>query len=92
MGTSNCSTCSLEYISLVSGIQSIKKEPDFNIFPNPARNEITVSVRHFIQPMTIEFFDNLGRAIKTEKIYTEKSTLTISELSPAVPDMLFNLK
>ena len=84
MGTSNCSTCSLEYISLVSGIQSIKKESNINIFPNPAIDEITISIMPFINPMMIYFIDTTGRIVKTDKINQERKTLSVFDLSPGI--------
>ena len=84
MGTSNCSKCAFEYYSLISGITSVINETGFNIFPNPARSEITIYFRQFTQPKTVVFYDNVGRMVKSEKLYSDKNTLSVSELSPGI--------
>ena len=84
MVTSNCSKCTFEYYSLTSGIRSVINESGFNIFPNPARSEITIYFRQFTQPKTVVFYDNVGRMVKSEKLYSDKNTLSVSELSPGI--------
>ena len=84
MGTIYCSTCTFEYISLRTGISSVIDETCFGIFPNPVINEITIFVRNYIKPMTIVFYDIMGRTIKTEKVSNEKSSIIISDLSSGI--------
>lgn len=84
MGTSNCSTCSLEYISLVSSIQSVIKDFDISIFPNPSKDEIIISLSPFINPIVINFIDNTGRIVKTDKMNQERKELSISDLASGI--------
>lgn len=84
MGILMCSTCSLEYISLTSVGPPINKENEYNVFPNPAENEITIFINQLIRPIKIEFFDNLGRTIKKEVLFNKVNTLSISSLSQGI--------
>ena len=82
MGQIVCRTCSYEYISLVSGISYEVNESGISVFPNPANDEITISFKYFIHPISFVIRDNLGRAVKSGIIENEKSILSVSDLSP----------
>ena len=61
MGTLTCSTCSCEYISLTSGVSSINKAININIFPNPARSVLYIEQNHNEIIKSIKVINSIGQ-------------------------------
>lgn len=75
------------YTGKVAGINAIlTKEANFNVYPNPSSNFVTVDLKAFSgKNVDIELYDALGRKIKTiSKIKTEYHTLTRDGIPPGI--------
>jgi len=67
--------------SLATGIDDIK-EIDFNIYPNPAVNEINISVEENAQIDILKIYNQLGQKILQQNNVT--NTIDISTLPKGV--------
>jgi hypothetical protein len=52
-------------ILAVSGVENIHLEMDFQLYPNPARDELTIRINRFEQSVDISIHDELGRTRKS---------------------------
>lgn len=66
-------------INVCAGINELKHETEFNIFPNPAINEITFTLQESIEAK-LKIYDAMGRIVKEVLISEKHQTISISEL------------
>lgn len=72
---SNTSPC-----NLTTNVADVDKKYFFDVFPNPANNEINIAFPDSEAPANITLFSPLGQILITEKLYGEKNKIDISKL------------
>jgi photosystem II stability/assembly factor-like uncharacterized protein len=68
--------------SMPAGVQEINNAPSFNVYPNPANNNVTVQTNSPTQ--TIEICDMLGRTITSVAPNSNSTTINTSTLAAGV--------
>lgn len=63
------------------GINESVNMPNFNIYPNPASDFITLEIPDFISGTSIQIVDLTGKIIKIESIQTHTQQIDVSNLS-----------
>ena len=46
--------------------EELNELPELNIYPNPAQNELNITLRNFESNLTVTIIDNLGKQIQTQ--------------------------
>ena len=60
------------------GIENISSELTFNIYPNPAKNEVTIAAGNLDMETTLVLEDVLGQTLITKNIGTSTIPTTLS--------------
>ncbi len=64
--------------------EEINDIPELNIYPNPAQNELNISIRNFDKNVQVSLIDNLGKIVRTQSFDSESGIyngkMDISEL------------
>jgi len=91
--------CGVPDTLTVSIPQLSENYPDFNIYPNPAENQITIEITQLsFNSLTLEIIDELGRTVKTSIIHDNETTINIDDLRPGIyyckvsGDRIFNVE
>ncbi|MDD2192046.1 MAG: T9SS type A sorting domain-containing protein, partial [Bacteroidales bacterium] len=67
------------------GINDIERNIAFNIYPNPAWNEVVISlINNDNQPICLSVYNIMGREVKTEIIKQESSSINVSDLDSGI--------
>ncbi|HMT30418.1 MAG TPA: T9SS type A sorting domain-containing protein, partial [Bacteroidia bacterium] len=71
--------------NIISGLPASEANFQFNIFPNPAKSEVTVQLSKQCKNGMISIYDLSGQLIKNDKILNSKfTTLDIENLNPGI--------
>jgi len=77
----------IDNIRAKSSIMTPTAEPensfDWNIFPNPTDNELTIEFKQIGNPMSFNVFDINGRLMFTEQVSGNNQRISVSNLLPA---------
>jgi len=65
--------------SLPASLNTELETMDFNFYPNPARNEINISMEEF-KPSMIQIYSLTGQVMLTERLYSLNTTISTEEL------------
>ena len=84
MGTQNCYKCWYEYFNLPLTTGNQIERFFCELFPNPAKDEITLLIPNYFSQTEINFTDITGRIIKRERLYSEKTIFSISEFPSGI--------
>jgi len=79
-----CTSTVTAVVSNVLGITNVSAELAFTIYPNPAKNEITISAGNLYQPTTMMLKDVLGQTILTQTINASTTTLNLTDYASGV--------
>ncbi len=80
-GNYNCYTLTVTEDS-VTDIETISAEPKLTVFPNPAQNQISISIPlEAYGESWLKIFDMSGRLVMTEKMIQPTQTVDITSLS-----------
>jgi len=71
-------------LSMITGIIDKPNESNINIYPNPAKNIITIETRELNNDRFIMIYSLSGQKIITQQIHDKKTTIDISALKPGV--------
>ncbi|RQO29879.1 hypothetical protein DBR32_14985 [Taibaiella sp. KBW10] len=73
-------------VSPVSGqLELLPEQIDaINIYPNPATNTVTISIKGFTDKANLEIYDLAGRIIKSEILSVEKTNIDISGITEGI--------
>jgi hypothetical protein len=71
---------------VAKGVLSISEAQrlNFETFPNPASNSVTVQLPSGTEEATVQFYDYLGRLALTKKVTSAKNILEVNSLSKGV--------
>ncbi|MDX2173081.1 MAG: T9SS type A sorting domain-containing protein [Bacteroidota bacterium] len=69
--------------STVTEITEHENKVDFFVSPNPASNEVIISIERTNEPKTIQFFNSLGE-LEKQVLIAESSKIDISELKAGI--------
>jgi hypothetical protein len=50
---------------------------NFRFFPNPVKDELTLTIQKPVQGMSYQIFDMAGRQLKIENIRSENTTINV---------------
>lgn len=78
----NGCTFSISTITVISYVGLVETENAVMLYPNPARNEITVKTTDS-QPLSFQLFDAAGNLVLTQHI-TKSATFTVSEMAKGI--------
>jgi PKD repeat protein len=79
-----CDSDTFVVLFVVTGINDIEHENIFVIYPNPAKNTITIQTASGIKPQEVEIVNTLGQVVTSSVVEKEQSTFDISKLSNGV--------
>ena len=84
--SNGCSAKSTAVSVTVVGIAAIVNELNFNIYPNPVSDQLTIDLGNFIPApkMQIEIFDIAGRRVQQSKIESAVTKLNVANLNSGV--------
>jgi hypothetical protein len=74
----------IKLIEHTEGIQDFGSRNEISIYPNPADNVITVSVKAFTSAMDVSVYDILGQLQLKQTLYKNKQDIDISGLSKGI--------
>ena len=57
---------------------------DFDIFPNPAKDDVTIQLPLEQNNVTLQFYDYIGKLVATKNITNVKNTFSVSDLASGV--------
>jgi plastocyanin len=71
---------------VAEGVLSISEAQrlNFETFPNPASNSVTIQLPSGTEEATVQFYDYLGRLALTKKVTSAKNILEVNSLSKGV--------
>lgn len=84
---SNFTNVTLDWIPNNTGIESLEKENNFTIFPNPAENNINIDFKTTSKPCNIYILNTLGQEIYSEKgnkIYSGVKRIDLSSFKNGI--------
>ena len=84
MGTQTCFDCWYEYFNLPLTTGNQIERFFCELFPNPAKDEISLLIPNYFSQTEINFTDITGRIIKRERLYSEKTIFSISEFPSGI--------
>jgi len=71
--------------SVYTGVnKNLEKDENFQIFPNPAKNLITITTSTILDPKIIELRSMNGELVKQLKLINNQNTLNILDIRPGV--------
>ena len=73
-----------------TGIRNVSITPSTSIFPNPATDQINISVQDPGNFLTVKIYDAFGNQISSQAIVNTVTALDISKLTPGVYFASFN--
>jgi len=68
---------------VITSTPDIPENDEINLFPNPAKDEITITTLHF-EGMNFELFDAAGCSIISKPLYNQSGKIDISQLTPGL--------
>ena len=74
------------YVALgLGGVLSVNNVVDYstNIFPNPAKNNITIENSNF-EINTVKFYNISGQLVKSENVNSMRTNLNVSDLNKGI--------
>jgi len=71
------------YGQLNLGVESFVKDDQFQIFPNPAADELTIKTTSTI-PYTITLFNMLGQTVEAIQTTKQEQTINVANMPPGV--------
>ena len=69
---------------IITGIKDKRIDRKINIFPNPAKDFITIQMEEYNQSAIFEMFDIKGGIILTKTINSNESKIGIADLKPGL--------
>lgn len=85
--STGCSTCTTVTISCTVGLNDEKLEADVNLFPNPATDEISISLNEEMSDVSVVMYNIVGEVIGSTKFNFstgKKFKMDISHLSEGI--------
>lgn len=68
----------------VLAIPKIPIATDITLFPNPTQNNITIKTTYKFTTGYLKLTDVTGRVVKTEKLYNNEQTISLSGIAPGI--------
>jgi hypothetical protein len=68
---------------VITSVPDIPEIDEITVFPNPARDEITITARHYAEN-NFELFDAAGCSIISKQLYNQSSIIDINQLKPGL--------
>lgn len=68
---------------VITSVADFPEIGEIKVFPNPARDEITITARHYTD-MNFELFDAAGCSVISKSLYNQSRSIDISQLTPGV--------
>jgi hypothetical protein len=74
--------CETPLSIVTTGLNDAKNpQPIFSIYPNPARDFVTVQTAESIVPFKLQLFDSIGRLIRSENMLSNEHIVNMATLS-----------